>query len=163
MKTLLIVTLFGFLFTAAKHQVYIQGGLNLANISNSNSGSVNQNNTLVTFNAGFLARSNSSRVLGVESGLLLDGRGAKVEGGSGNTNYKVIFNPLYLELPVNLVVRMPMGSDANIFINGGPYIAMDIGGKSKFERQLGGISGSHTEKIKFTVPIRMWMTRLILN
>lgn len=150
MKKLLIIALGTFVFTSAKSQVYVQGGLNLANISNSNSGSVNKNNTLATFNVGVLARSSSTGVLAVESGLLLDGRGAKVEGGSGAFNYKVTFNPLYLEVPVNLIVRVPLGSDANIFFNGGPYIAMGIAGKSKFDGQLGGISGSHTEKIKFT-------------
>jgi hypothetical protein len=150
MKKLLIIVLGTFLFTTAKSQVYVQGGLNLANISTTNSGSVNKNNTLATFNAGILARSNSSGMLAVESGLLLDGRGAKAERGSGNASYKVTFNPLYLELPVNLIVRLPMGSGANIFINGGPYIAMGIAGKSKFDGQLGALSGSHTETIKFT-------------
>lgn len=150
MKKLLIIALATFIFTTAKSQVYVQGGLNLANISNSKSGSVNKNNTLATFNAGILGRSNSSGVLAVESGLLLDGRGAKIEGGSDNANYKVTFNPLYLEVPLNLVVRLPIASSAKIFIYGGPYIAIGIAGKSKFEGQLGGISGSHTEKIKFT-------------
>lgn len=150
MKKLLIIILSTFLFTTAKSQVYLQGGFNLANISTTNSGSVNKNNVLATFNAGILVRSNSSGTLAVESGLLLDGRGAKVERGSGNINYKVTFNPLYLELPVNLVVRLPLSHDANVFINGGPYLAMGIAGKSKFEGQFGGISGSHTENIKFT-------------
>ncbi|HEY5371555.1 MAG TPA: porin family protein [Hanamia sp.] len=150
MKKLLIITLSVFLFASAKSQVYIQGGLNLANISNSNSGSVNKNNMLTTFNAGLLARTNSSGALAFESGLLLDGRGAKVEGSSGIANYKVTFNPLYLELPVNVVVRLPLTSTTNIFINGGPYVAMGIAGKSKFDGQLGSISGSQTQNIKFT-------------
>lgn len=150
MKKLLIIALCTSFFTTAKSQVYIQGGLNLANISTTKSGSADKNNILATFNAGVLARSNSSGILAVESGLLLDGRGAKVQRGSGNTNYKVTFNPLYLELPVNLVVRVPLGSIGNIFINGGPYVAMGVAGKSKFEGQLGSISGSHTENIKFT-------------
>lgn len=150
MKKLLIIALGTFLFTTAKSQVYVQGGLNLANISNSNSGSVDKGKTLATYNVGILARSSSSGILAVESGLLLGGKGAKVEGGSGSTNYKATFNPMYLELPVNLVVRMPIGSNMNIFLNGGPYLAMGIAGKSKFEGQLGAISGSHTEKIKFT-------------
>ena len=67
-----------------------------------------------------------------------------------DTFYKVTFNPLYLELPLNLVVRLPLSTSANIFINGGAYIAAGIAGKSKFEGQLAGISGSHTENIKFT-------------
>jgi hypothetical protein len=86
----------------------------------------------------------------VESGLLVKGKGAKVERGSGNNFYKVTFNPLYLELPVNLVVRLPISTSANIFIHGGPYIAAGIAGKSKFEGQLLGISASNTENIKFT-------------
>ena len=150
MKKLLIITLCAFLFNNANSQVYIQGGLNLANISNSNSGSVNKNNMLLTYNAGLLVRSNSSGVIAVESGLLLDGRGAKVEGSSGSANYKVTFNPLYLEIPVNLILRVPLTTSTNIFINGGPYVAMGIAGKSKFEGQLGNISGSQTENIKFT-------------
>lgn len=150
MKKVLIIALCTFLFTSVKSQIYVQGGLNLANISNSNSGSTDKNNMLPTFNAGILGRSNSSGVLAVESGLLIDGRGAKVEGGSGSANYKVTFNPLYLELPVNLVIRVPMGNAGNFFINGGPYLAMGIAGKSKFEGQLGNISGSKTTDIKFT-------------
>lgn len=151
MKKLLIIAFGIFLFPTVKTQaqLYVQGGVNFANISNSNSGSVNSNKTLTTFNAGLLWRSNASGVLAFESGLLLDGRGSKVQGGSGGANYNVTFNPFYLELPVNLIVRVPLGS-ASIFINGGPYIAMGIAGKSKFDGQLGGISGSHSEKIEFT-------------
>lgn len=145
-----MITLSVIFFAQANAQVYVQGGLNLANISNSKSGSVDKNNMLPSFNAGILARTNSTDVIAVESGLLLTGRGSKVEGGSSSANYKVTFNPLYLELPVNLVVRFPVSSNANIFLNGGPYVAMGVGGKSKFEGQLGNISGTHTEKIKFT-------------
>jgi len=151
MKKLLIIAFGIFLFPTVKTQaqLYVQGGVNFANISNSNSGSVNSNKTLTTFNAGLLWRSNASVVLAFESGLLLDGRGSKVQGGSGGANYNVTFNPFYLELPVNLIVRVPLGS-ASIFINGGPYIAMGIAGKSKFDGQLCCISGSHSEKIEFT-------------
>lgn len=150
MKKAIMITLCVIFFAQAKSQVYVQGGLNLANISNSKSGSVDKNNMLPSFNAGILARTNSSDAIAVESGLLLTGRGSKVEGGSSSINYKVTFNPLYLELPVNVIVRFPVSSTANIFLNGGPYVAMGVGGKSKFEGQLGNISGSHTEKIKFT-------------
>lgn len=150
MKKVIIIALCTLVFTSVKSQIYVQGGLNLANISNSNSGATDKNKMITTFNAGILGRSNSSGVLAVESGLLVDGRGAKVEGGSGSANYKVTFNPLYLELPVNLVIRVPFGSAGNFFVNGGPYVAMGIAGKSKFEGQLGNISGSQTKDIKFT-------------
>ncbi len=152
MKKILVIAFGTFLFPTAKSnaQVYVQGGLNLANISNSTSGSVDNNKDLTTFSAGLLFRSNSSGALSVESGLLLDGRGSKVQSGFGDTYYKVTFNPWYLELPVNLIVRVPLGSGPNIFFSGGPYVAMGIAGKSKFEGHLGDISGSQTENIKFS-------------
>lgn len=150
MKKLLTITLALSFFSAAKSQLYVQGGLNLANISTTSSGSVSDNNMLVSFNAGFMARSKFSGAVAFESGLLLDGRGSKTQIGSGNTYYKVTFNPLYLEVPLNLIVRVPVSDDVNFFFNAGPYAAMGIAGKSKAEGSILGVSGSKTENIKFT-------------
>ena len=150
MKKLLIIALCAGLFSTAKSQIYVQGGLNLSNITTSNSGSTQKNKMLTTFNAGFMGRSNSSEAIALETGLLLDGRGSKAEEGSGNNYYKATFNPLYLEVPVNLILRLPLESKSNIFINAGPYIAMGIAGKSKLEGQLGGTTINSTEDIQYT-------------
>ncbi|MGN6194597.1 MAG: porin family protein [Ginsengibacter sp.] len=152
MKKLLIAAFCVALFTNAKSQkIYIQGGVNLANISTSNSGSTEKNNMLTTFNAGIMGRSNASEAIALEAGLLLDGRGAKTESGSGNTYYKATFNPLYLEVPVNLIVRLPLAnSKSNIFVNAGPYIAMGIAGKSKVDGQLAGAEFHSEKSIQFT-------------
>ncbi|MEO8822718.1 MAG: porin family protein [Ginsengibacter sp.] len=153
MKKLLTIALGIGIFTTAKSQVYIQGGVNLANISTSNSGATQKNNMLTTFNAGIMARSNATEPIALEAGLLLQGKGAKADTyitSSTDDNYvKAKFNPLYLELPVNLVVRLPLQSNTNIFFNAGPYVAMGIGGKSKVEiKTLGSVSNS-TNDIKF--------------
>jgi hypothetical protein len=151
MKKLIALALCAGLFTNAKSQkLYLQGGVNLANISNSNSGATEKNNMLTTFNAGIMGRSNASEPIALEAGLLLDGRGAKANTyttSSTDDNYiKTKFNPLYLEIPVNLIVRMPLQSKANIFVNAGPYIAMGIGGKSKVETKfLGAVSNSSSD------------------
>lgn len=150
MKKLLAIALCVGLFTTAKSQIYVQGGLNFANITNSNSGSTQKNNMLTTFNAGFMGRSNSSENIALEAGILLDGRGSKAESGSGNNYYKATFNPLYLEVPVNLILRLPLESKSNIFINAGPYIAMGIAGKSKLDGQLAGAPIHSTQDIQFT-------------
>ena len=78
MKKLLTIVMLTGIFTNAKSQVYVQGGVNLANITQTKSGQTQNNNMLTTFNAGILGRFNLSTVLDLESGLLLDGRGAKV-------------------------------------------------------------------------------------
>lgn len=151
MKKILAVAICVGMFTVAKSQIYVQGGVNLANITTSASGSTQKNNMLTTFNVGFLGRSNATEPIALETGLLLEGRGSKTEDGSGSAYYKATFNPLYLELPVNLIVRVPFQNNtSNFFINGGPYIAMGIAGKSKVDGQLGGTTVHSSQDIKFT-------------
>ena len=53
MTVLLFVTL---LTIGAKAQFYAQGGLNLANITNTNNGQTEKNHWLPTFNAGLISR-----------------------------------------------------------------------------------------------------------
>lgn len=150
MKKLLAMALCAGIFTTAKSQVYVQGGLNLANITTSNSGSTQKDNLLSTFNAGIMARTNPDELIALETGLILEGRGSKTESGSGSTYYTAKFNPLYLEVPANFILRLPLESKSNIFINAGPYIAMGISGESTVNGQIAGVSFQSTKDIEFT-------------
>lgn len=153
MKKLLTVGLCAMVFTAAKSQIYVQGGLNLANITTTNTGGTQHNNLLTTFNAGIMARSNKNEPIALEAGLLVDGKGAKsnsyLTSSTGDNYIKANFNPLYLELPVNFVLRLPLTHENNIFINAGPYVAMGIGGKSKIETSFLGVKSNSTSTIQF--------------
>src|SRR6187399_1962983 len=106
---------------SANAQFYIQGGLNLANISKTNDGQVEKNNVLPTFNAGILGRLPITTMFSLESGLLFTGRGPKAETyfNGGNDYIKSRFNPLYLEVPVNAVVKIPMNESSGFFLYGG--------------------------------------------
>jgi hypothetical protein len=154
MKKLLVLALCAGIFTTAKSQVYVQGGLNLANISVGKSGETEDNNMLTTFNAGILGRFNLSTVFDLETGLLLDGRGSKANTyftNSTEDNYvKSTFNPLYLEVPLNFVFRIPLEEKTNIFLNAGPYAAMGIAGKSKLETRIFGATTKSERTIKFS-------------
>ena len=152
MKKLVVLAICAGLFTTAKSQrVYVQGGVNLSNITSSNSGSTESSHMLTSFNAGILVRSNVAEPVALETGLLVEGMGAKSSSGSGNTYYKATFNPLYLQLPVNLVFRLPLeASNSNIFINAGPYVAMGIAGKSKVNGKIAGVDFSSDKNIEFT-------------
>ncbi|MDQ2718280.1 MAG: PorT family protein [Bacteroidota bacterium] len=154
MKKLLAIAFFAGTFITAKSQVYVQGGVNLANITKNKSGGTSSNNLLTTFNAGVLGRFNLSDVFDLETGLLLDGRGSKTNNyltSSTDDNYiKSKFNPLYLEVPLNLVVRFPLEKKTSLFVNAGPYVAMGIAGKSKVDTKAFGISSTSTNDIKFT-------------
>jgi hypothetical protein len=154
MKKLLTITILTAFLSNAKSQVYVQGGLNFANITTTKSGQTQDNNMLTTFNAGFLGRFNISTIVDLESGLLLQGRGAKADTyftSSRDDNYvKTKFNPLYLEVPLNVVLRIPLEKKTNIFFNAGPYAAMGIAGKSKTTSDFLGSTVSSTKNIKFS-------------
>jgi hypothetical protein len=137
---------------STKAQVYIQGGLNLANITKTNDGQTENNNILPSFNLGILGRLDLASYFDLESGLLLTGHGSKAETYfNGGSNYvKTKFNPLYLQVPLNAVVKIPMANKSAVFFHAGPYVAMGIGGKSKRDSKILGVTSSSESDIKFS-------------
>lgn len=154
MKKLILLMALHFAINTTRSQVYIQGGLNLANISNTSSGSTEDNNLLTTFNAGLLGRFDISRTIDLESGILLTGKGSKAGTyftSSRTDNYvKTTFNPLYLEVPLNLVLRLPLQGRKGFFFHAGPSVAVGIGGKSKSESSILGVKSTGEADIKFS-------------
>ena len=116
---------------SSKAQVYVQGGLNLANITKTSDGQTSDNNILPSFNVGILGRFGISSTFDLESGLLLTGHGSKAESYfNGGADYvKSKFNPIYLQVPLNAVVKIPLEKESNIFFHAGPYVATGKGGK----------------------------------
>ena len=136
---------------STKAQIYVQGGLNLANITKTNDGQTEKNNILPSFNAGILGRLELDPMFDLESGVLLTGRGSKAETYFSNGNYtKSKFNPLYIEVPLNAVVKIPLDKGSNIFFNAGPYAAIGIGGKSKTETKVGPLLSTSEKTIQFS-------------
>jgi len=137
---------------AGAQTFYVQGGLNLANITKNSSGHTESNNLLASFNAGFMTRFGLSETVDLESGLLLTGHGSKAESyfNGGNDYVKSTFNPLYLELPLNIVFTIPLEKKSGVFFNAGPYVAMGIGGKSKTDSKFGPLTSSSSSSIKFS-------------
>lgn len=151
MTVMLIVTLMAI---GAKAQFYVQGGLNLANITNTNSGQTEKNHILPTFNVGVMSRFGISTSFDLEAGVLFTGKGSKAETyfNSGADYVKTKFNPLYLEVPLNAVVKIPLNVKAksNVFFNAGPYIAVGVGGKSTIDSKIGELQSSSSSKIRFS-------------
>lgn len=153
-KLLFAAVILSAAFSAKAQNVYVQGGLNLANISKNSAGETSDKNTLATFNAGFMARFGISSVFDLETGLLFTGRGSKSYTyftNSTEDNYvKAKFNPYYIELPLNAIVKFPLTKTANIFVSAGPYAAIGVGGKSKLESKFGGATTESSSSIKFS-------------
>ena len=141
---------------ATQAQVYVQGGLNLANITKTKDGQTEKNNLLPSFNAGILGRLELVDMFSLESGVLLTGKGSKAETYFNNSNdyIKTKFNPLYIEVPLNAVVKIPFdakgSSGSNFFFHAGPYAAVGIAGKSRQDSKFGPLTSSSTSNIKFS-------------
>jgi len=121
--------------------IYIKGGLNLANITTTANGRVDEAKMLTSFHAGIMNDMPLGDAFSFQAGLMLTGKGSKTEINTSSVNYKLTSNPLYLEVPVNFVFKIPFGSGSRLFLGAGPYVAMGIAGKTKGEYQtLGGIT-----------------------
>jgi len=155
MKKLIAMSLLTATVLCTRAQVYVQGGLNLSNITNTKSGQTEENNILPSFNAGIMSRFGLSEMFDLESGVLLTGKGSKAEtyfSSSRNDNYvKTRFNPIYVEIPLNAVVKIPLAakSKSNIFVNAGPYVAIGVAGKSKVDTRIISVNSSSSQNIKF--------------
>jgi hypothetical protein len=150
-KVLLGLVLTTTVALSTKAQVYVQGGLNLANISKTNDGQTEKNNILPSFNVAILGRLELAPMFELESGLLLTGHGSKAETYFNSGNYtKTKFNPIYLQVPLNAVVKIPLEKNSNVFFHAGPYVAMGIGGKSTREDRYLGITSNASSSIKFS-------------
>ena len=131
---------------------YIKGGVNRANISITSGGSTDDANVLTSFNAGFVLDLVVADGLSIQPGLLLNGKGSKTEQGrtTDPSYYRATSNPLYVELPVNLLGRIPVGQNSNIFFGGGGYAAAGVSGKNKAEGKVFGVAFNRENEILYS-------------
>jgi hypothetical protein len=136
MKTLAFSTVFllaGFYATAQTGQV--RAGVNLANVSVTENGRVEDANQLTSFQVGIIGDIKLGvSPLSLQSGILYTGKGSKIQEGTAGQSgyYKQTFNPRYLEVPLNLLFRAPLGG-TRVFVGAGPYAAIGIGGNVRTE------------------------------
>ncbi len=146
------------LLGAAGTQVHAQsfqlkGGVNLANISVTNSGRVDDAKELTSFQVGFVGDVPlGTKFLTFQPGILFTGKGAKTQLGdeSSNQYYRATTNPFYIEIPANLVIKLPLGGESKLFVGAGPYAAAGIAGKNKVEGKSLGVGFSSENSIRWS-------------
>ncbi|MEO5684342.1 MAG: porin family protein [Chitinophagaceae bacterium] len=138
--------------TAPKPSLYVKGGLNLANITINKSGDLDEGKGIASFHAGLVADLPIGNYFAIQPGVLFTGKGAKLESGnvSGNNWYRATTRPYYIEIPVNAVIKLPLGDQSSFFVGAGPYLGIGIAGKNKVEGKVLGASFSRSETIKFS-------------
>lgn len=151
-KTSLIAILI--LLTATLHaqNARIQAGVNLANVSVTSNGRIDDANMLTSFQAGIVGDAHIAGILYLQPGILFTGKGSKIEIGRPNENLyiKQTTNPFYIEVPVNLVVKLPFNSESHFFFGAGPYGAVGIAGKAKTDKKTLGFTTQYENNIVFS-------------
>src|SRR5688572_16441069 len=97
--------------SSAQSGARIQIGVNLSNVTRSD-GSIDESNMLSSFSAGLVGDIELAPTLYFQPALIYSGKGSKIQSGSPGTNgyYKQTFNPYYIDMPLNLVVKTPTSS-----------------------------------------------------
>jgi hypothetical protein len=149
-KTLFLTLFFVAFFSALQAQV-LKGGVNLANVTITNDGDIDENNSLFSFQLGITGDIKLTDVLYFQPGILFTGKGSKTESGDtgGSTWYKATSNPFYAEIPVNLVFKTP-GKSLRFFAGAGPYLAIGIAGKNKVNGEFLNTPFSSEDNIEWS-------------
>ena len=136
---------------AQNSSAILRAGLNLANVSITDNGNIDDAKMLTSFQAGIIADINLSSFIALQPGALVTGKGSKTQDGDpSDANYfKATSNPIYIEFPLNLVFKGPLshGSDTKFFAGAGPYLAIGVAGKNKTEGKFLGVSFNNEDDI----------------
>ncbi|HET9746173.1 MAG TPA: porin family protein [Chitinophagaceae bacterium] len=138
--------------SAQKGSAVLRGGLNLANVSVTENGRIDDAKMLTSFQVGFIGDVQLAEFISLQPGLLVTGKGTKSQDGDpSDANYfKATTNPIYIEVPLNLVFKGPIGPDTKFFAGAGPYLAIGIAGKNKTEGKFLGASFSSEKDIEWS-------------
>lgn len=130
----------------AQSGAQLKAGVNLANVSVTDDGRVDDAKMLTSFQLGIVGNVHLGSIAYLQPGLLLSGKGSKIEIGRPTENLyiKQTANPFYIEVPVNLVFKLPFNSESHFFFGAGPYGAIGIFGKAKTDRKVLSFT-SHSE------------------
>ena len=127
-------------------QFGIKGGLNLAKITLKDLGGATQK-MLPSFHIGAIVDYNTSNNVALEAGLFVSGKGTKLEAtasdGGISVTGKESISPLYIEIPINAVYKVDLGT-SKLRLFAGPYLGFGISGKIKEEYTATGLPAGTT-------------------
>ena len=149
---ILLLSSFAVAIANAQSALILKGGINLANVSVTSNGRVDDAKQLTSFHVGLAGDLAISKFLSFQPGVLLTGKGSKTQSGteSDANYYRATTNPLYIEIPANLVVKLPVSSQTKLFFGAGPYLGIGISGKNKTEGKFLGTEFKNENDIKFS-------------
>lgn len=141
MKTRLLAISMLIFFGLSAHSQILRAGINIANITITNDGDIDDANTLTSFQVGIIGDIKVLPMLFFQPGLVFTGKGTKTEDGNESdlTFYRATTNPYYIEIPANFVFKTPTGP-VKFFAGAGPYLAIGVAGKNEVDGKFLGTS-----------------------
>ena len=126
----------------------IKAGFNSSNMHVVDDGSIVSEdfNMRTGFHIGATAEFPLTEIFSLETGLLLSSKGFIEE--VKDFNYKVIFNPLYLDIPVTVKASSYIGG-TKVYGMFGSYIGIGLSGKIKQEVSINGATTSEEIDIEW--------------
>ncbi len=115
--------------SVAQIKYNVQAGLNISEMTNSLLGTSSK----VGIRAGLGLNYNFSSHFSVDPSLLIVSKGFR----QSDLSYSV--TPVYLQIPVNVTLNLPLNEKISILIGAGPYVAYGIGGKGTMRAESGEI------------------------
>jgi hypothetical protein len=148
-KFLVLASAFLVISSVSKAQI-LKGGINLAIVSITNDGDIDENKMLTSFQVGFSGNIKIVPFLYFQPGILFTGKGSKTESGQTTdaTYFRATSNPYYIEIPANFVLKTP--GPIKFFAGAGPYIAIGVAGKNKTEGKFLGTAFSSEKGIEWS-------------
>ncbi|MCH5597242.1 outer membrane beta-barrel protein [Niabella ginsengisoli] len=116
-------------------------------MTNGREGSVDASKSLNSFNAGVIGAIPLGSTFEIRTGLDFQSKGTESENSDGTITNKV--NPMYLELPVNVAVMLPLNEKMKAYIGAGPYAALGLGGKLKTTTTVDGQTNTTSRNINW--------------
>jgi hypothetical protein len=150
--TLLLISVISISTVSAQSSARIVAGVNLANVSVTPDGRINKAHELASFQVGIVADAHLGSILYLQPGILFTGKGSKVESDDPNSSdyYRATANPYYIEIPFNLVFKLPASGGNKVFFGVGPYAAIGVSGKNKVDGTFGLVSYHNESNIRFS-------------
>lgn len=115
----------------AKFEWGIRAGLNVSNISYS--WDEEGRKSKVGFNAGVAVNFPINNSFYINSGLFYTTKGIKTESSGSSYTSKETVNMGYIELPIYASYRLNFAEASQLQVNFGPYLAVGVNGKIKYE------------------------------
>jgi len=133
-----------------KGGLYIKGGLNLANVTTTSDGAVNSAKTRGSFNIGLLGDIPLADVLSLQIGAEFTGKGSRAQYNSSLYTGTYTFRPYYIEVPVDLAVKIPVGPQMALLLGAGCYGAVGVAGNYETDVVSGAGGSTSSQSIKWT-------------